>query len=55
MRNTDLNFVDNSVKYTEQIEVYELNNKLTCTYAYDIRGGPKISDILFKKSKLDEE
>jgi len=55
MKNTEMNYVDDIVKYSDHIEVFELNNKLTRTYALDIKDGPKLFDILFKKIDLDEE
>ena len=49
-----MNFVDDEVKYSDHIEVFELNNKLTRTYALDITDGPKLRNILFKKIDAEE-
>ena len=32
-----------------------MNNKLNRTYALDIKDGPKLKDLLFKKINLEEE
>jgi hypothetical protein len=55
MKNNELNLVIEEVKYRDQVEVFELNNKLTRTYALDISDGPKLADILFKRINIEEE
>lgn len=50
-----MNLVKEEVKYSDHVEVYELNNKLIRTYALDISDGPKLRDLLFKKFNVEEE
>lgn len=55
MRNNEMNLVIQDAKHQDHIEVFELNNKLNRTYALDIKDGPKLKDLLFKKINLEEE
>ena len=55
MKNNEMNLVIEEDKYRDHIEVFELNNKLTRTYALDISDGPKLSSILFKRINIEEE
>ena len=55
MKNNEMNLMVEDEKYRDHIEVFELNNKLTRTYALEISDGPKLIDILFKKINLEDE
>jgi hypothetical protein len=55
MKNNEMNLVIEEDKYRDHIEVFELNNRLTRTYALDISDGPKLADILFRRINIEEE